>query len=111
MSFYKQYVEEFLHNKHVIESEEGFATYSYVEPGTVYIENIYVHPPHRRSGAATQLANSIAEIAKNKGCNKILGSVVPSANNSTMSLKVLLGYGMTLKYSMNDIVFFEKDIV
>lgn len=111
MSFYKQYVEELLHNKHVLETDSGFATYSFLEPKTVYIENIYTSPKHRRSGATAQLVNSIIEIAKEKGCNKLLGSVTPSAKGSTTSLKVLLGYGLCLKCSTNDLIFFEKDIV
>ena len=56
------------------------------------------------------MADEIAKIAKKEGCTKMLGSVVPSAKNSTISLKVLLAYGMTLQSSTNDFIIFEKEI-
>ena len=77
---------------------------------TVYIVDLYILPDFRREHVASFLADSIVEEAKLKGCNKLLGSVVPSNKNSTTSLKVLLGYGMVLESSSNDFIVFRKDI-
>lgn len=110
MSHFSAYLKEYA-NKHVLETEKGFATYSFVEPNTVYLENIYISPLHRDLHNATDLANQVSDIAKEKGCTKMIGSVTPSATNSTASLKVLLSYGMNLLSSQNDMIFFTKDII
>ena len=107
-SLYAQYIKERL-NKNIIETEDAFVVYSY-ENDHVYIEDIYVIPEHRKSGIASILANMIADEAKEKGIKKMLGSVVPSANGSTSSVKVLLAYGMKVKSSINDFIVFEKEL-
>lgn len=108
MSLYAEYIKERT-NKEIIESNQGFATYSFAEAG-VYIEDIYVQPEHRKSGIASKLADQIVEIAKSKGISKLYGSVVPSASGSTASCSVLIAYGMRLSSSTNNFILFEKDI-
>jgi hypothetical protein len=109
MSLYAQYAKELL-NRSVIETDEGFITYQYPDNNTVYIENLYIIPTARKSYAASSLANRVSEEAKAKGCNKMLGSVVPSANNSTDSVKVLLAYGFKLDSATNDFILFSKSL-
>jgi hypothetical protein len=109
-SHYAQYIAERTHD-HIMESDIGFATYRYLDDGkTVYIIDIYISPLYRRGHEASLLANKIVDEAKAKGCTKVVGSVVPSMKNSTTSLKVLLGYGMTLACSTNDLIMFSKEI-
>lgn len=107
-SLYAQYIKERL-NKDIIETEQGFATYFFIEGGC-YIEDIYVHPDHRHSHVASQLADQIAMISKERGVNKLLGSVVPTSNYSTQSIQVLLAYGFKLDSSTNNLILFSKDI-
>lgn len=109
MSLYAEYLRERT-NDEIIETEKGFATYRYTDPTTVYIVDIYVRPDFRRSGESSNLADSIVELAKIRGCTKLIGTVVPSAKGSTTSLKVLLGYGMSLESSGNDFIIMKKDI-
>jgi GNAT superfamily N-acetyltransferase len=94
----------------IVESAHGFATYHFTEEGGCYIEDIYITPEMRKDKNASLLADSITEIAKERGCTHLIGSVVPSANNSTISLKVLLGYGFTLVSSDKDLIWFRKEI-
>ncbi len=109
-SLYAQYLKERTNDK-IVEIEHGFATYRYQDDGkTVYIVDIFVKREFRKDGFATKMADRIAKEAKEKGCTKMLGSVVPSAKNSTISMQVLLAYGMTLYSSINDFVMFEKEI-
>jgi ribosomal protein S18 acetylase RimI-like enzyme len=108
-SMWKRYLEEKTKDK-MLETDKGFATYRYIDEKTVYIIDIYVLPDFRKEKVASLLADTVVEEAKARGCKKLVGSVVPSANNSTMSLKVLLGYGMTLEASTNDFITFRKDI-
>lgn len=110
MSLYAQYIKE-NRNDECIESDKGFCTYRYLNADQVYIVDIYVLPEHRKSKEASNLADLVTIEAKSKGCKVLLGSVVPSAKNSTASLKVLLGYGMSLDSASNDFIVFKKDIV
>lgn len=97
-------------NDQILETEKGFATYRYVDEKTVYIIDLYILPDFRQSHVAVSLADTIVDEARKKGCNKLLGSVVPSAKNSTTSLRVLLGYGMSLESSSTDFIVFKKEI-
>ena len=107
-SLYGQYIAERA-NQAIVEDEFGFATYMFTEKG-VYIEDIYVLPDHRHEHRASKYADEIAKIAREKGCTKMYGSVVPSANHSTASLKVLLAYGFYLDSSTNNFILMVKDI-
>lgn len=95
----------------ILETEKGYATYRYLEDQkTVYIVDIFVEKEFRALGVATDLANAICNEARGKGYLKCLGSVVPSMKNSTISMKVLLGYGMQLESSTNNFILFKKDL-
>lgn len=112
MSMYADYLKEKTSDL-IIETEQGFATYRYIEfygHQAVYIIDIYVHPDFRQTNVASAIADNIVKEARAQGCTKLIGSVVPSNKNSTTSLKVLLGYGMTLESASNDFIFFKKDI-
>lgn len=110
MSMYADYINERT-NDFILETDSGFATYRYLDNDkVVYIVDIYIRPEFRNSTFATCLANEITKLAKAKGCIKMLGSVVPSTKGSTISLKVLLGYGMSLESSGPDYIIFRKDI-
>lgn len=110
MSFYAEYLKEKTDDK-IIETEFGFATYRHLpDQQATYIVDLYVLPDYRKEGYASRLADQICNEAKALGYTKIFGSVVPSNKNSTDSLRVLLGYKMTLKSSSNDFIFFERMI-
>jgi len=110
VSLYADYLKERTEDK-ILELDFGFATYRHIHAEkTTYIVDIYVVPKFRKEGLASQMANEIANEAKEIGHTKLLGSVVPSTKGSTNSLKALLAYGMNLKGSGNDFILFEKDI-
>lgn len=109
MSLYADYLKERTEDQ-ILENDQGFITYRFMDSLTCYIVDIYVRPEHRKQRVASDIADLVMEIAKNRGCTKLLGSVVPSAKGSTTSLKVLLGYGMTLKSSGVDFILFERAI-
>lgn len=106
---YRKYIAERT-DKSMIETDKGFIIYSFPDSNTVYIEDIYTEPDYRKSHVASELADQVISIAKTKGCTKVLGSVVPSAKNSTTSLKVLLAYGMELNSSSNNFILFSREI-
>lgn len=110
MSMYAHYLLERTDDQ-IMESANGFATYRYLPDGkTVYITDIYVDPDFRKQGHASALADSICSIAKQRGCTALMGSVAPATKGATTSLKVLLGYGMSLMSSTEQFIFFKKEI-
>lgn len=110
MSLYANYVRERT-TDHILEAEDGFATYRFIEDEqTVYIIDIYTIPEMRKVGRAAHLADEIADIARRRGCTSMIGTVQPSAKGSTVSLKVLLAYGMRLESAGNDFIVMRKDL-
>lgn len=109
MSLYSSYLRE-RSNDLIMEKNHAFATYRYLDEITVYIIDIYTDPEFREGRVATAIADEIVLEAKARGCTKLIGTVIPSMKNSTTSLKVLLGYGMTLKCTSPDLIVFEKEI-
>lgn len=107
-SLYAKYIHERL-GKSILERPEGFVTYSFLGD-SMYIEDIFVLPEHRRSGVGTELANAVIDIAKSKGYNKIIGTVLPTANGSTDSLKALLWYGFQLHSLNGNLIVLTKEV-
>lgn len=111
MSNYGNYIKERL-GRDIVEDDKGFATYEfYEESQACYIVDIYVHPDFRKEKVASNYADKIAEIAKERGCKFLYGTVAPGTNHSTESVKVLLGYGFELSHLTNDnLIWFRKGI-
>lgn len=110
MSLFADYLKERT-DIFIIESPSGFVTYQYLPCGkVVYITEIYVIPSERKKGVASDLANLVAEKARQSGCTHLQGSVVPSTRGSTASLKVLLAYGMTLYSADVNMIYFRKEL-
>lgn len=108
MNYYKEYLAE-RESKSCFETPHGFAIYQ-IQGDECYLKDIYVQPEHRKHGYASRIADQISEIAKGRGCRWLVGSVSPPANNSHISLLVLLAYGMKLKRADKDIIYFYKEI-
>lgn len=109
---YLDYLRERLGDESVVR-DEGFATYRFLDDNctpSVYIVDIYVRPDFRKTSIASEMADQIVEISKKMGCRRLIGTVVPNAKRSTESLKVLLGYGMELYYSKDNLVVFKKEL-
>lgn len=110
MSMYAKYLTERTNDK-IFEDDYGWASYRYLDDGkTVYIIEIYVEEKVRKDGHASKMADRICKEAKEKGCVKLIGSVVPTTKNSTISMKVLLGYGMELEIASNNFILFKKEL-
>lgn len=112
MSMYAEYVRERLGDS-ILEREDGFATYRYLDKDgkkCVYIVDIYVRAASRKGRVASEMADCIVALAKLQGCTILLGTVMPTAIGSTDSLKVLLGYGMSIHSCKENLIVFEKEI-
>lgn len=109
MSLYGDYIKE-REGREIVETADGFATYTFVGQDSCYLVDIYVRPEARKSGVASDLADQVSEIAKEVGCKRLLGSVDPSLSSSRASFMVLLAYGMRPIGIEGNLVFFEKEI-
>ncbi len=107
-SLYAEYIKERL-NGHMYETEQGFASY-FIKNDMCLIEDIYVKPEFRRLGLAVEFGNKIEGIAREHGCKWLMGKVVPSAKNSTVSLQGMLAAGYQLASSSHDLIIFKKEI-
>lgn len=105
---YGDFLKEY-HNKEILETDKGYLTYQ-ISNNECYVTDIYVKPEFRRSHAAFDLADEITIIAKERGCTKLVGSVVPSFKGSTENLKGLFLYGFRLQTSAPDFIIVVKDI-
>jgi predicted GNAT family acetyltransferase len=108
-SLYAQYINERF-SDYVIETDEGFATYRYLNDEQVYIVDIFVQAKFRKTGVAKKLADQICKEAKSEGCTEVIGTVMPSAKNATTSLLVLIAYGMKIKSCSENVIVMSKEI-
>jgi GNAT superfamily N-acetyltransferase len=95
--------------KETIRDKSGFARY-FISGEVVWLSDIYIVPESRKKGLATQMADYVVGIAKQRGCTKLLGSVDINANGKHASLETLLAYGLKLSHINGSLIFFEKDI-
>jgi ribosomal protein S18 acetylase RimI-like enzyme len=110
MSIYGDYIKE-LRGDEIIENRQGFVTYRFINDGkTVYVIDVYIKPEFRNTGAMRAMADEVVKHAKERGCVELWGTVVPYLRNSTISVKALLGYGLSLHSSAADMIVFRKDI-
>jgi len=117
-NLYELYLQE-RENCYVIRHDGGkaFITYKFLADPycpdrsiLCYIQDIYVLPSHRQSKIASSMADEVTKLAKKEGCTQLMGTVQPSMNGATTSLKVLLGYGFRLHRSEIDYIEMRKDV-
>jgi ribosomal protein S18 acetylase RimI-like enzyme len=110
MSLYGNFLRE-TEEIDIVETDQGYATYKiFPDASECYIIDIYVLPQYRRTKVASELANEVARKAKLKGCKFLTGTVIPTNNKSTESMKTLLGYGFSLMKSEVNKVWFVKEL-
>lgn len=108
-SLYAQYIKEHSGDL-IIEDERGFITYRFLDAKQCYIVDLFILPEFRKQGAASALADRVADDAKIKGRKELVGSVVPGLKHSTTSLKILLAYGMELDSCSANIIIMKKGL-
>ncbi len=109
MSLYSEYLCERT-DTHIIENDEGFATYRYVNEAQVYIVDLYVKPKARKQGCAAMMADLICREAKEHGCIEMIGTVDVTAKGAKESLAVLFAYGMDLVSCSNNVIVLKKGL-
>lgn len=109
MSLYGEYIKERA-GRGIVETEDGFATFEFPTDKIVYIIDLYVRPEKRKTGLASQLADTICEAAISQGKEQLLGSVDLGAQGADASIKVLEAYGMKFFKSAGNMLYYIKQI-
>ena len=109
MSMYKDYIEEQLPNRFVYETEHGFLTYN-INDKECQLEEIYIKPKSRTLGLASSFYAMIGEVAREKGCTYLKGSIVIGTNNAEISMKCLLKNNFKLWYTDNIMIYLKKEL-
>ena len=109
VSNYRKYVEEQLPNRFVYENEYGFLTYN-INEEVCQLEEIYIKPEYRRQGKASEFYERMEELAIEKNCNTLLGSIIIGTNNAEGSMKCLFKNGFTLSHTKDIVIFLTKKI-
>lgn len=112
MSLYSKYIKE-LKGFETIEDVDGFITYEFLEEGNekwCYIEELYVVPEKRKSGKVVEFADAVSKIAIENGCNKLLGSIVPSLPGAHRRMEVLMSYNFKLYSSQDNLIYLIKEL-
>lgn len=109
LSHYGQYLTERT-GRGIVETEDGFATFEYVNDDIVYIVDLFVVPDKRKQRVAANMADKIVEAAVNHGCKFLLGSVDVTAKGAEASIEVLEKYGMRPYKTAEPMIFYIKEI-
>ncbi len=111
MSLYSEYIKDREGYQTIEYPDVGFATFRFNdEMKECYIRDIYVRTEHRRSRVAEKMADQISDLAKERGCKILTGSIIPSMRGSTESLQGLLWYGFKLHGCSNDYIVLVKEL-
>lgn len=92
-----------------IKNDKGFVVYK-IFGEECYIRDIFVVKEFRRTNVATELADEVMKVAKDAGCSKLTGTIVPHLPGSTGSMFGLMSYGFKLHSVNGDTVILSKEI-
>jgi GNAT superfamily N-acetyltransferase len=108
VSLYAEYILE-REGLSVIETLGGFVSFK-VRPDGMYIQDVYVRPGYRKGGVAAHMADKVADMAKEAGLTRLIGSVDDRANGAKDSDLVLRAYGMLPYTTEGHITYYSKEL-
>lgn len=105
----KEYFKE-LKGLEMYEEEHGFILFR-IQDQYVYIHDMYIKPEMRQKNIAKTMADKLLKTAQEHfGCTHLMADIQPSNKTATMSMKVLLAYGMTIREANHDEIILVKEI-
>lgn len=108
LSLYGQYILE-REGKSILENEHGFFTYKIYDE-ECFIEDIFIKKESRRTGVATEMANMMADMARQAGCKFLTGTCVPSTFGASESMKAMFSYGFKIHSAKEDKIILIKEL-
>lgn len=107
-SLYAKYLEEKT-NIEILESDYGFVTYE-IQDTRCYISDVFTIKEKRLEGLMLKMCLEVGEIAKARGCDCVIGTVILSNKDSTEGLKACISMGMKLLKAENNVIYLIRDI-
>ena len=107
-SNYALYIKE-REGREIIEDERGFLSYL-ITKDQCYVVDVFVKKEHRRKGVTQEYFDRAKEIAKEKGCTYLLGSVCIAANKTNESMKWMLSIGYKVSYTQGSMIYFTMEL-
>lgn len=111
MQLYAKYLKEYDGFDIIIE-DHGYVTYK-VNGLECYVKEIFVEKEFRKTGLASKMVDKIAEIAKNSGCQFLIGTVYDNVENkesASISLMAQLKYGFRVASIKQNLIILSKEI-
>lgn len=106
---YKDYIEEQLPNRFVLETSKGFLTY-HTNGEECRLEEIYIKPEFRKNGIASSMYKQMESIGKEHGCTYLKGSIIIGTNNAENSMSCLLKNKFELWYTEGAMIYLKKEL-
>lgn len=108
MKLYAEYLME-REKAYLLDYEWGFATYKF-EGDFVYLQDIYIVPELRQSGRGVQLMREVAAIGRERGFERLVGSVDKKDSNKERMFKIMEKLNFKKIDEDEDLIYFIKEI-
>ena len=72
--------------------------------------DVFVKKEYRRQGITNEYFKKVKDIAREKGCSYLLGSVCTAANNANNSMKWMLSIGYEVSHTSGTMIFFTMQL-
>lgn len=108
MSFFTDYYKE-REGLETLKHKHGFATFI-IEEDICFIKDIFVEKDFRKKSIASEMADEIVKLAKERNCKTLLGQADIGANGAEASVLTLLHYGFKFHRMDGNIIAFYKEL-
>lgn len=105
---WQQYVKEREGKETVEFPGEGFLCFS-THGEQCHIHDIFVVPEKRRCSVGTELADTVMNLAKERGCTHFTSTIIPSLKGANEAMFAHLSYGFKIVSAQADCIFMHKE--
>ena len=109
MSLWENYNKERLGFDQIEVEGQGFIAYR-IAPPVCFIEDVFIAKEFRRSNLALSLANQVAHLAKEQGCNTLQTQVWVGSVGAERAVRTNIAYGFKMIAAQENRIIFQKDI-
>jgi len=108
MSLYADYIKE-REGYTTIEDRTFFVTFKKMGDA-LYVRDIYIVPEYRSKGKSIEIGELTTAIAKQMGCNALLGTVDRGTVGWERNMQILLKFGYEVLEEKDNYIQFQKEL-
>lgn len=108
MTLYAEYIKE-REGFECLEYERSFITFR-IDGKCCYIRDCYIKDGFRKSGLLRMMCQSVADLAKDRGCDHLLISVCPVLPGCDEMVQKLIHFGCKLHTSVHNLIYYKREI-